>query len=117
MFSLSFKNIKIRYTIKISNCCFIKQYRVQNKQDDNTCLLTRNNDKKPEKETVVKSLKYDKKTLILLIDFHNYPILNDNYTNELRYTTLHSLLQIDQERNIVSNHQLEEIPVERTLIN
>ena len=54
-----------------------------------------------------------KKTLILLIDFHGHPILGDNYTNELRYTTLHSLLQVDQERNIVSNHQLEEIPVER----
>ena len=54
-----------------------------------------------------------KKTLILLIDFHGHPILGDNYTNELRYTTLHSLLQVDQERNIVSNHQLGEIPVER----
>ena len=54
-----------------------------------------------------------KKTLILLIDFHGHPILGDNYTNELRYTTSHSLLQVDQERNIVSNHQLGEIPVER----
>mgnify|MGYP003313452840 CR=1 FL=1 len=43
----------------------------------------------------------------------NLATLNDNYTNELRYTTLHSLLQVDQERNIVSNHQLGEIPVER----
>lgn len=55
-----------------------------------------------------------KKTLLLLIDFHGHPIFGDDHTNELRYSTLNSMLQIDQrEMNIVSNHLESEYPTER----
>ena len=45
------------------------------------------------------------KTLLLLIDFHGHPVLGDDYTNELRYSTLHGLLQDEKDMIVISNHQ------------
>lgn len=53
------------------------------------------------------------KTLLLLIDFHGHPMFGDEHTNELRYSTLHQLLQVEKEMNIVSNHLESQYPTDR----